>query len=268
MDAVAAMVAAGEPAYGLLLGGRRHSESGQSILVEHVEPVLPSTRIDARLAALESEGVLAVGVFRAGALASMRRDWLHSHNPTAPSLILSVRNLPDVGMLATLECLNGQPSPLRSDPQPFPFSEPDPILVQKKARVPQPDHVLWAANAALAVVLLIFGLALWRDRPAVPPPPPAFDLFAERSGAHWSLTWNSGIPTLLNARTVSVVVHDGMRRTTVPLTANQVRSGSYLYPASNPDAAFSLEVSDREGRTARETLVVVAQPKIRRAASR
>lgn len=114
------------------------------------------------------------------------------------------------------------------------------------------NKCLMAATAFVALASL--GLAWHRAQSPDPRTSPGFDLAADRSGPMWAFRWNPRAPGFAGARSIHVEIADGVKRSTYPLTLEQVAAGSVLYLPVTPDVVFAIRATDAQGRMSRELL--------------
>ena len=84
----------------------------------------------------------------------------------------------------------------------------------------------------------------------------ALGLSLDQQGSKLRVYWNRQAPTILSAKFGMVVIREGARSRNVPLTADQLRSGSILYAATSDQVDIELNVVGGE-RVSRESITAV-----------
>lgn len=116
-------------------------------------------------------------------------------------------------------------------------------------------------TAAIAFVAAAsFGLAWYRAQSPDLQGSSGFDLAADRSGSMWTFRWNPRAPGLAGARSIHIEIADGLKKSTYPLTPEQVTAGSVLYVPVTTDVRFALRATDGWGRVSRELLFLTGAP--------
>ncbi|HEY2011859.1 MAG TPA: hypothetical protein VGH38_00100 [Bryobacteraceae bacterium] len=141
--------------------------------------------------------------------------------------------------------------------QPIPPAVVAPVLLAEAGAVPSLDHTsshsfqLLAATAIVAFgVVALYALAHWpttssaaRGVERVAPPPVRLGFSAAHENSDWQLTWNRETVSSLTPLSAILTIRDGSRERQVPLTTEDLATGTILYRPDSTDLQFTLRVN-------------------------
>jgi hypothetical protein len=128
----------------------------------------------------------------------------------------------------------------------------------------------WPSLAAVALVAGGITVFLQQNASRAPAAPAQVEgtsaarplgLHVDPAGQYWRIAWNPSATALKGARSVQLFVNGGDDQNRIELTAKDLESGTYRYPAAGSDVAsdvtFRLEVTDSDGHLSAESFRLV-----------
>jgi TonB family protein len=127
----------------------------------------------------------------------------------------------------------------------------------------------WLLLYGLMALSLLFAIAAtrghisdsWLSSSAQPDSTRGLGLHVRRNGIHIAVTWDSSAPALASAKQGNLLIWDGTGQPFyLPLTPEDLRSGSASYASENSKVTFRLDVIGPAGNAKSESVVSIGRP--------
>jgi proteasome lid subunit RPN8/RPN11 len=113
--------------------------------------------------------------------------------------------------------------------------------------------------AAVVIILAVFGLRYWMDKPSTEP----ISLAVVEHDGQLHIEWNHASRPVSAAVRGTLVINDGSNTQTFTLSARELVLGNYTYQRKTGDVEVRMSVEDAEGTKVQEASRFLGQPPVR-----